>query len=201
MNPQDKTIGTPQRQAVLREIKQSAGLTVTELSERIDLSYMGTKQHCLLLEKKGYLSSRNHHRGAGRPVLVYRLTSKGEALFEAPDNAVVVTLLRNAQTLFGPTAAGKLLFKLFQDKGDAYLKGLPADPAERLKKLAAIRAAEGSMSRVDEGVLVEFNNPLSGIFREYPEAAGLEENMIGRVLGRKVRRAESASGGIRFEYL
>jgi predicted ArsR family transcriptional regulator len=28
---------------------------------------MGAKQHCLALEKRGLLSSRNNHRGAGRP--------------------------------------------------------------------------------------------------------------------------------------
>lgn len=199
MTIQQKSIGLHPQEVVLRELKQSAGLPVAELAERVGLSYMGAKQHCLALEKKGYLSSRNQHRGAGRPVLLYRLTTKGNALFEAADNSVSVSLLRNAQLLFGPTSAGKLLFKFFQEKGDAYLGALPADPVKRIEKLASLRAAEGFMSRVEDGVLREFNNPLAGIFREYPEAAGLEENMISRVLGKKLRRSDAPGGGIRFD--
>jgi predicted ArsR family transcriptional regulator len=42
---------------ILTEIKRSQGLSVSELCDRIGLSYMGVKQHCIALEKEGYLDT------------------------------------------------------------------------------------------------------------------------------------------------
>lgn len=186
------------------ELKRSNGLTVGEIAERLDMSYMGVKAQCLALEKIGLITSRNHHRGNGRPQLVYRLTAKGQDLFHHDDNRLAVALLNEARTLFGSAAAEKLLFLYFQKQTAGYLEKLSThSPGEnRLAALAALREEEGHMARVENHCLVESHTPLAGLFEAFPAAVGMEESMISKALGVPVTRRLERTGDhyqIRFE--
>jgi len=190
--------------AVADVLKRSDGLPVGEIAERLGLSYMGIKAQCLALEKSGHITSRNQHHGGGRPRLIYRLTAKGQRLFQQDDHGLAVSLLREAQCLFGPSAAEKLLFRHFQKRAEEHLKQLPVKPSpeERLKAFAAQREAGGHMAKVQDGCLVEAHVPLAGLFEAFPAALGMEEAMVSKVLGFPVKRTEERSGDhyqIRFE--
>ena len=52
-----RKLAKSQKYLILAEIKRSQGLSVSQLCERINLSYMGVKQHCVALEKDGYLDT------------------------------------------------------------------------------------------------------------------------------------------------
>ena len=52
---------------IVQAIKGSAGLSVAELSKILKMSYMGVKQHCVDLEKKGYLTTWRRPKKMGRP--------------------------------------------------------------------------------------------------------------------------------------
>ena len=43
---------------IMEAIKKSQGMTVTELSKAVELSYMGAKQQCERLEVLGYWETR-----------------------------------------------------------------------------------------------------------------------------------------------
>jgi predicted ArsR family transcriptional regulator len=190
MTPSDEKLGSSQRRAVLRELKQSHGLAVRELADRLGLSYMGVKQHCLALTKGGFIAGRNQHRGLGRPSMVYRLTKKGQAVFSSPFGGLCVSMLDQARTLFGPTAPGKILFLHFQKRTEALKeKILPgASPAERLARLAELRCEEGCMAEVDGDCLVEYHSPLAELFEAFPEALVMEESMLARASDLPLRR-------------
>lgn len=196
MIPLDEKLGSARRRSVLSEIKRSSGLTVRQLAERLGLSYMGIKQHCVALEKKGYLQSRNLHNGIGRPLRVYRVTEKTGRVFEAPGPALALHLLRSAREMYGPQAPSKLLFRYFQALGDDYIHRLTGlEGGDRLGKLAALREESGHMAVVNGEVLVEYHRPNAGIFSEFPDAGSMEESMISRVLGWNVRREEHREAG------
>lgn len=182
--------------AVAAELKQSNGLTVGEIAERLDMSYMGVKAQCLALEKIGFITSRNHHRGKGRPQLVYRLTAKGQELFRNDDTQLAVALLHEARTLFGPAAAEKLLFLYFQKQTAGYLEKLSVHPPgeSRLPALADLRNEDGHMARVENHCLVESHTPLAGLFEAFPAAVGMEESMISKALGVPVTRRLERTG-------
>ncbi len=54
-----------QRMEVLSVLKRTGGLPVRPLSTRMGMSYMGVKQYCLELEKKGFLETWRQPRGVG----------------------------------------------------------------------------------------------------------------------------------------
>jgi len=190
--------------AVANAIKRSGGLAVADIAARLGMSYMGIKAQCLALEKSGYVTARNHHGDSGRPHLVYRLTAKGQRLFPGADQTLAVSILREAQTLFGAAAAEKLLFLHFQKTAAAYASELASKSEwpERLAALAALRDADGHMARIEDGCLVESHVPLAGLFDAFPSAVGMEEALVSKALGTPVIRRCEAVGAhyqIRFE--
>lgn len=204
MNPGDEDLSPSQRTVVLRTLKRSSGLSVQELAERLQMSYMGVKQHCLNLEKQGLLKSRNQHRGAGRPVLLYRLSRRGQNLFSRHDNTFLVSILKQANVLYGASAGAKLLFLTFQEKAAGYLEKIPRDTSleSKLAALAALREKEGCMSRTEAGAIVEYHCPWLDLFEAFPEAVSMEEALFSKVIGVPVARRVVDSGEqyeIRFE--
>jgi predicted ArsR family transcriptional regulator len=173
---------------ILVALKRRPDLTVTGLGEALRMSYMGVKQHCKELEKDGYLETFRRHRGVGRPELVYRLTAKGGELFSEADNAVLLVILEEARVLFGVAAAEKLLFRYFQRLEAGYAGRLRGGTVgERGKWLARLRDREGRMADWEDGRLVERHDPLGGVARAYPAMAGMECEMMRRLLGVPVR--------------
>ena len=52
-----RDIARPQWLDIMKHLKQSSGLSVNELASKLEMSYMGVKQHCVELEKRGYLDT------------------------------------------------------------------------------------------------------------------------------------------------
>jgi predicted ArsR family transcriptional regulator len=192
-------IGRSQRLAVVNHLKRSAeGLTVAELAARLGMSYMGVKQHCIELERGGYLDTFRRHRGVGRPELLYRLTAKAQDLFPRADNGLSLSLLEQARKLFGSGAPEKLLFLHFQQKAADYAGKIKGDSLpERLASLARLRDREGHMAECAENPLrlIERHHPLMDLFDVYPAAADMERDIIQKVLGAPVRREITRVGG------
>ena len=74
-------IGRTQRLEILNTLKRTEGLSVNELVAKMKMSYMGIKQHCLTLERDGYLDTWRRPQKMGRPEMVYRLTRRTHDLF------------------------------------------------------------------------------------------------------------------------
>lgn len=205
MKTGDDDLSPSQRTVVLRELKRSGGLSVNELAARLGMSYMGVKQHCLNLQKLGHLTSRNQHRGPGRPHLLYRLNRRGQQLFFRQDNGLLISVLKQAGVLFGANAAAKLLYLSFQEKAAGYSEKIPsARPLEaRLARLAALRDADGCMARAEGGnCIVEYHCPWRDLYEAFPEAPAMEEALFSKVLGEPVVRRVIEAGDhyeIRFE--
>src|SRR3954471_17618834 len=109
-------IGRTQRLEILNSLKRSKGMSVNELVRKMKMSYMGIKQHCLTLERDGYLDTWRRPQKMGRPEMVYRLTRRTHDLFQSDSNQFTLDLLESAQQIYGPNAAEKLLFNIFERK-------------------------------------------------------------------------------------
>ena len=130
---------------IVQQIKGSPGLSVAELARRLKMSYMGVKQHCVDLEKKGYLDTWRRPKPMGRPEKAYRLTAKCAPLFPELGLAFAAELLENVRRNHGDTAPDKALFQYFQAQAERYAAKVKGEtPEELAKSFAKLRNAGNS---------------------------------------------------------
>ena len=193
---------------IVQRLKHSTGMTVTELCTAMKMSYMGVKQHCVELEKAGFLDTWRRPKAAGRPEKLYRLTPKADALFLNCGPSLTLDLLTTAERVYGESAPPKLLFTYFQSKGEAWSAKLAKATTleERARLLARLRSADGCMSACETDaqgnlILVEHHRPLRELAERYDIVDELECELIERLMGCEVRRSvEEVSGLVRVTF-
>jgi predicted ArsR family transcriptional regulator len=196
-------IGRTQRLEILNSLKRSKGMSVNELVQKMRMSYMGIKQHCLTLHRDGYLDTWRRPQKMGRPEMVYRLTSRTHDLFQSDSNQMTLELLKSSQEIYGPNAAEKLLYNVFEKRTAALKPKVKGETvAERAKSLAKIRDAEGYMAQftTDEKEggpqIFECHSPILNLLERYPIVRRLEQDMFEALLGTSVRREETRNSGL-----
>jgi predicted ArsR family transcriptional regulator len=197
-----RDIAKPQQFAIIDLLKRSTGMSVSEIGRAINMSYMGVKQHCVDLEKKGWLDTWRRPVPNGRPEKLYRLTDKGAALYPEAGNEMTLELLQSAQEIYGHSAPEKLLWNYFTRRADGYLKRLKGHSiAERAASFAKLRNLEGHCADVEYdhtlGLrITEYHSPLKEIAAAWPSVHRMEEQMFSRVLNVPVQRIEERASGL-----
>ena len=195
-------IGRTQRLEIINSLKRTRGMSVNELVEKMGMSYMGIKQHCLTLQRDGYLDTWRRPQKMGRPEMVYRLTRRSQDLFAADSNQFTVELLNSVREIYGANAPEKLLYNVFEKRTAELKSKVKGDTiAERAKWLAKQRDNEGYMTQFlpaeKEGPqILECHSPVLNLLEKYPIIARLEQDMFEAVLDTKVRREETRSSGL-----
>jgi predicted ArsR family transcriptional regulator len=192
-----------QKYLILAEIKRSQGLSVSQLAERIQLSYMGVKQHCVALEKDGYLDTWRRPKGMGRPEKAYRLTPLAQEFFPSESTHFTTEILESLEQIYGPAAPEKILFQIYQNQTirlQARIQGLSLE--ERARALVASREADGYMSEyyfnpdLKRHQIIEYNSPLLPIMEKFPMMVQLDTTLVENVLGVKVSREQERVVGL-----
>ena len=195
-------IGRTQRLEILNSLKRTKGMSVNELVEKMRMSYMGIKQHCLTLERDGYLDTWRRPQKMGRPEMVYRLTRRSHDLFTTDSNQFTLELLRSNREIYGPNAPEKLLYNIFGKKTAALKAKVKGEAvADRAKWLAKVRDGEGYMAQFlteEKGgpQILECHSPIMNLLDRYPIVGRLEEDMFEAILGTSVRREETRMSGL-----
>ena len=197
-------VGRSQRLDILTTLKRHGDMTVKELATQFKMSYMGIKQHCLDLEKAGYLDTwRKPPTKSGRPEMLYRLTQRSQDLFPGANHPITLEVLDAVQSTYGPAAPTKILFGIFAQRTERYRARIKGSTlAERARSFAQLRDAEGCMVEFDAGEesgtgirIVEAHSPIEDLLRRYPILDRLEKELFERVLNCPVRREEESPPG------
>jgi len=196
-------IGRTQRLEILNSLKRTRGMSVNELVEKMKMSYMGIKQHCLTLQRDGYLDTWRRPQKMGRPEMVYRLTRRSHDLFPSESNGFTLELLKSIHEIHGPNAPEKLLYNVFEKKrATLKAKAKGETVAERGKWLAKSRDNEGYMAQFLSGEkeggpqILECHSPILNLLERYPIIGRLEQDMFEAVLQTRVRREETRNSGL-----
>ena len=195
------------RLRIVNALKRTQGLTVTKLAEALGMSYMGVKEVCQELDRRGLLATWREPRPdgtTGRPRMFYRLTERAHDLFPVASNPLTLELLDASKKLLGPAAPEKLLLLVWQQKAVALVSHIHGESlAERAASLAKLRDEEGHMAVVESGThIIEHHCPFLDVLRAYPLVAKLEADLFTRLLGVPVHRVETITGGLyRAEFL
>ena len=197
-----RDISKPQLFAILDLLKRSTGLPVKELAKALKMSYMGVKQHCLDLEKKGLLDTWRRPGEVGRPEKLYRLTAKAAAFYPEAGNEMTLEILQSIQQIYGPSAPDKLLFNHFARKAEVYLKKVKGNSIpERAASFAKLRNLEGYCAEVEYDAqagyrIVEYHHPMKEIATAFPNIRNMETQMIQKILMTEVQRVEERASGL-----
>jgi predicted ArsR family transcriptional regulator len=198
-----RKLAKSQKYLILAEIKRSQGLSVSQLCERINLSYMGVKQHCVSLEKDGYLDTWRRPKGMGRPEKAYRLTPLAQEFFPSEHTNFTSEILRSLEEVYGPAAPEKILYQIFQNqtvKMQAKISGNSLE--ERTRSLVALRDQDGYMSEyyfnpdIQRHQIIEYNSPLLVIADRFTILTQLENKLIENLLGTRVQREQERISGL-----
>jgi len=196
-------IGRTQRLEILNSLKRSKGMSVNELVRKMKMSYMGIKQHCLTLQRDGYLDTWRRPQKMGRPEMVYRLTRRTHDLFQTDSNRLTLELLKATQEIYGRNAPEKLLYNLYERKIASLKEKVKGETVvDRAKWFARLRDNEGYMSQVmldeKEGgpQILECHSPILNLIDRYPIIGRLEQDLFEAVLGTSVRREENRNSGL-----
>jgi len=193
-------LGRSQRLRIIHMLKKTQGLAIGELASRLDLSYMGVKQHCEELERQGFLDTRRRPKPIGRPEIVYRLTPKASSFFPAAANPATIKILQAARQLYGPNAPEKLLVALFREKTKGYAEQLKeGDLKTQATRLAKIRDEEGCLSEFVDGpqrLILEYHSSIMDLIEAFPLVRRLEKEMFEKLLQIHVERHEERASGL-----
>jgi predicted ArsR family transcriptional regulator len=193
-------LGRSQRLRIIHMLKKTQGLAIGELASRLELSYMGVKQHCEELERQGFLDTRRRPKPIGRPEIVYRLTPKASSFFPAAANPATIKILQAARQLYGPNAPEKLLVALFREKTKGYAEQLKEGDLKTLAtRLAKIRDEEGCLSEFVDGpqrLILEYHSSIMDLIEAFPLVRRLEKEMFEKLLQTHVERHEERASGL-----
>lgn len=195
-------IGRTRRLEIINALKRTQGMSVNELVDKLKMSYMGIKQHCITLHRDGYLDTWRRPQKMGRPEMVYRLTRRAHDLFQADSHAFTLDLLKSVQEIYGPNAPEKLLYNVFKKKTAALKARARGNTViERAKWLANIRDGEGYMSQFlndknDGPRILECHSPILNLLERYPIIGRFEQDMFESILGTRVRRQMVRNSGL-----
>jgi len=181
---------------IIEAIKKSQGMTVTELSKAVELSYMGAKQQCEKLEALGYLKTwRVPRKTAGRPEKLYVLTEKCSTLFPQAGVELSLNVMEGVKRFFGDSAPEKILFHHYEQQRSKWASHVSRGKSmvEKATRLVELREKSGVFCQchyTSEGGfrIEEYHHPMQEIFAVFPSAIAQEVRMMEQLLGTKVER-------------
>jgi predicted ArsR family transcriptional regulator len=183
------------RNAVLALLKREAPVSADSLAEMLNLSGMAVRLHLGAFLMEGLAEYDTQARPRGRPVQMWRTTTKADAHFGDSHSALAVDLLSQMRKAFGEDGLDKILKLRTAEQEKAYRA--KTDAARSLKgkldQLARIRSAEGYMAEVrrDEAtgdwLFVENHCPICAAARLCTGLCREELALFHRVLGKGVK--------------
>jgi predicted ArsR family transcriptional regulator len=189
--------------SIMREIKKSQGLSVTELCQRVGLSYMGIKQHCIGLEREGYLDTWRRPKGMGRPEKAYRLTDGAKEFFPSRYPQFSLQILESVREIYGSIGPEKILHNIYKAETQRYETKLEKlDGESRFRGLAKLREEDGYMAEYSfdnsnrNHRITEFNSAIQDCLDAFPMIRDYERQMFEKILRTKVRRDEERISGL-----
>ena len=195
--------GTADR--LLYELKSRGPQPAAALAAACAITPMGAHKQLQSLAAQGLVQFEDHVEGAGRPKRIWALSAAGHAHFPDRHGELAVQLIRNAAELLGPEALDRLIAARERQAEAHYRERLAGARSlgARVRRLAALRAAEGYMARAEphgrEWLLIEDHCPICAAATTCQGFCRSELALFQRCLGEgaEVERSEHLLAGAR----
>ncbi|GIN62164.1 transcriptional regulator [Robertmurraya siralis] len=190
------------KERILQLLKKKVSLTVNDLTEELNISHMAVRKHLDGLQKEKLISSREVKQPIGRPLQIYFLAEKGEALFPKNYEGITLEFLQDIEEMYGEESIADLFHKREERLTTEYTQRLTQKNAlEKMTEIVAIQNEKGYMADVSQinnntFELVEYNCPIIAVANQYKTACQCETNILKAVLDADdVRRASCKTDG------
>ena len=195
------------QQKIMQKLKFRGPQSVKILSNQIDMTTMGVRQHLMDLDKKGLVKQTlEAKQRRGRPIRLWKLTKQGHHYFTDGHAQLVLEIIDLVRELDGEEHLNELI-KMRNTKIEknytSELKTVDSDLSAQVKCLAELRNSEGYMSEVrllpDGWLLVENHCPIYAATKNcrqfYHSELSCLQNLFEGVA--KVQRLEHVLTGAR----
>ncbi len=198
-----------QKYRIVCALKRTGPLTVRDLMAAIPLSYMGIKQHCLELERDGYLAGKRKPKAAtrGRPELLYALTPSATELFPSHETPLLLEVISALRHLYGTNAPEKVLFTIYHKQLLAYKAQVQgATLQDRVSAFVQMRETEGYLISWNGSgedrmwTIAECHSPLAGLLSDFPILLNFELQLYQKILHPRARRIQRTEDPYRVVY-
>jgi predicted ArsR family transcriptional regulator len=188
------------RQDILDYLRRNNHATVKELGEHLSLTSTGIRQHLTVLERDGLIEAREERGHVGRPALVYRLTSGGDALYPKKYDALANALIEEARQLLGPDKLQQLMKNVAARFAEAYAPRLEGKTvAERIVETGKILQERGCLADCAEeagDLLVKQHTcPFPNVASRNSAVCALDVEFVRRLVGADARLTTSLLRG------
>lgn len=192
---------------LLDRLKTRGPQSVKILSNQLDMTTMGIRQHLLDLQSKGLVvQSDAEKQTRGRPIHLWTLTKAGHERYPDSHAQVTVELISVIRESFGDEGLNRVIAQRGEQVTRNYLNALaelPTDLASRIAGLAKLRSSEGYMAEVrllpDGWLLIENHCPICSAAQECQQFCKTELDTFKVVLGSKanIERVDHLIAGAR----
>ena len=196
----------PNRQAILRLLKQRGPSDSETLAAQLDISAMAVRQHLYALRTQRQVTYQEEQRPIGRPAKMWCLTPAAAPHFPDAHAGLTVNLLNAAEQTFGAEGIQRMVTRCAKQQVADYRSRIPARSSlrARLEALVSIRNEEGFMAEVQRQpdgsfLLIENHCPISAAAKVCPKLCDAEMEVFRAILGEGVtiERAEHMLAGAR----
>ncbi len=182
------------RDALLFNLKVRGEMTMAELCEALNVTYMGVKRYLAEYQAQGLVESRIVQKSRGRPLYKYRLSQKAQALFPSGYEGVLTEVLDAVRETSGHKGVMDLL--TLRNERVIRTQRPRFDGKElrgKVEELAKLFADNGYMSQWEElpdgnFFIYQQHCPLHSLTGQYRQLCNLELQLMRSLLGVKVIR-------------
>jgi predicted ArsR family transcriptional regulator len=189
----------PNRQAILRLLKQQGPGDSETLAAQLGISAMAVRQHLYVLRTQGLVTYQEEQRPIGRPAKMWCLTPAAAPYFPDAHAGLTVNLLNATKQTFGEEGIKRVISRCADQQIETYRSRIPARASlqNRLRALISLRNEEGFMAEVQSQsdgsfLLIENHCPISAAVNVCPKLCDAEMEIFRTILGEGVtiERAE-----------
>jgi len=183
----------PTAQRLLVLLKTRGPQPSAELGAVLGITGEAARQQLVKLGEEGLVEAESEARGVGRPLQRWRLTASGNARFPDTHAELTVQLIATVRGVLGEAALERIIAAREAETRQAYASALAGAGglAERVARLAALRAREGYMAEWraegDGFLLIENHCPICAAAASCQGFCRAELDIFRSVLGAAAR--------------
>ncbi|WP_413285665.1 helix-turn-helix transcriptional regulator [Vibrio sp. MA40-2] len=183
---------------ILLKLKKEGAITAKQLSEDLNMTSMGARQHLQSLQELELLSFFDRKVKVGRPTRHWQLTAKGHAQFSDRHGELTVQVIEAVESLFGEEGIKKVALEREKQTFERYQLALSQVDTlkDKLIQLTQLREEDGYMAELEQTehgfVLIENHCPICKAAQSCPSLCQSELNVFEQLLGSfcSIRRTE-----------